>query len=171
MACSRTFLLVMLLTAFGMQLDAQDFSVPRNYTLDTREDYERLQPWILKCIEYLESAPFDKRLDRRKEANAFLVKWLTGSPTVSITLLPYVMELTAINKDFLIIYMGGWTRHVLENPDSTNEIDCHLAAVGAVLRVYQENETVKKNTALDALVDLEHDGRLEAWVRKNAGFE
>jgi hypothetical protein len=153
------------IVVFVQFASAQVFVPPTKYKLESQEDYTKLEPDILKCIDYLEAAPFNDDLDKQKEANAFFVKWLTGSAHVSVDILPYVMELTKENKQFLVTFMGGWTKYALQNPDSIDKATCHLAGVRAIIRVYQQNKTVEEDDAVAELVTLDNDGKLNEWLQ------
>lgn len=146
---------------------AQNFDVPKNYKLEKAEDYAKYVPEILKCIDYLESTPLDSATEKRKEANAFLLKWLTGSPTVSIDLQKYVTDLSERNNDFMMIFMGGWTRYVLQSKNSPDKFECHLAGLRDILRVYQRGKGVKKDKKIEKLIALDRqEGKLDEWLRK-----
>ncbi|MBI5474197.1 MAG: hypothetical protein HY961_17820 [Ignavibacteriae bacterium] len=159
-----TLILICMVT-FVDRTSAQDFTTPAKYKLESQEDYTKLEPDILKCIDYLEAAPFDDDLDKQKRANAFFMKWLTGTAHVSVEILPYVMDLTKENKEFLLTFMGGWTKYALENPDSTEKAACHLAGLKAIIRVYQQNKTVEEDDAVAELVTLDKEGKLNDWLQ------
>ena len=99
------------------------------------------------------------------------MKWLTGTARVSIDVLPYVMDLTKGNKQFLITFMGGWTKYALQNPDSATKAACHLAGLRAIIRVYQQNKTVKEDETVAELVELDRDGKLNDWLQPQLEFK
>jgi hypothetical protein len=143
---------------------SQEFRVPENYKFKSQDDYTHNEPDILRCIDFLENAPMDH--DGRKAANAFLLQWLTGTARVSVTVQPYVMGLVEENKDLLAVYLGGWSRVVLQNASTKDMIDCHVAAVQSVLRAYRHCSGIEQDDALDDLVALEKEGKLREWVVK-----
>jgi hypothetical protein len=143
---------------------SQVFMVPEGYAFKSQEDFTRYEPDILRAVDFLESASMDKDAEKRKEANAFLLQWLTGTAHVTVKVQPYVMGLVQENKDLLAVYLGGWSRFVLQNPSNKTELDCHIAGVQSVLKAYQLCSGVKKDARLDDLLALEKEGKLREWV-------
>jgi hypothetical protein len=157
--------LFMILIFGKTNLNAQDYTPPENVKLEKPEDYAKYEPEVIKCIQYLEKAPLNN-LNKRKDANIFFMKWITGSPNVNIDILPYLMDLVNENKDFIITFMGGWTKYALDSSDFKNKVNGHLAGLQAIIRVYKENEGAKSDDAVDELVAIEKEGKLEKWLRE-----
>lgn len=146
-------------------LHAQDYTPPKDVKFEKSEDYAKYEPEIIKCIEYLNTTSLNE-VDKRIEANRFFMMWLTGAPNVTVDILPYLMDLTKVNKDFLIIFMGGWTKYAIESKDYKNKVNGHLAGLRAIIRVYKQNKGVKSDDAIDDIASLEKNGKLEKWVQE-----
>ena len=157
-------LFAIILSAFI--LNAQEFEVPKNYKLEKKEDYKPYENDVLAAIEYLETSPFDKNIEKRKEVNAFLLKWMTGVPYVKIEMNSYVLELTKKNKDFLMIFLGGWTRYALQNPEGNNKFDGNLAGIQNIINVYTTADGIKKDKKVEKLIKLQKKGELEKWLKE-----
>lgn len=157
-------LLAIVLFFGNITLLAQDYEPPKNVKYEKQEDYAKYETDVIKCIEYLEKAPLDNS-NNRIAANTFFITWISGSPNVSIEIHPYISNLTKENKDFLITFMGGWTKYALENHDYKDKIKGHLAGLHAIIRVYKENKSVKSDDAVDELVSIDKDGKLEDWLQ------
>ena len=154
--------LAIFLIVFAPLAICQEFKVPEGYKFSSQQDYTRYEPDVIRCVAFLESAPMDH--SERKSANAFLVQWLTGTSHVGVQVLPYVMDLVSENKDLLAVYLGGWSRLVLQSTTSPDAIDCHLAGVHSVLKAYQTCEGIDSDSALDELLALDKEGKLREWV-------
>ncbi len=162
---TRTMLavFVVFLLSTGLVL-AQEFQVPENYRFETKEDYARYVPDVLRCIDYLEAAPLDA--EGREEANAFLMKWITGSPTVKIQILPYAVHLVQNNKPLLMIYLGAWTKHDILYPEETDSLAGQMAGLESMLMVYSKGEGVEQDETLDDLLEREQDNTLREWLEE-----
>jgi len=158
-----TSLLLFVLLSVGMAA-AQQFTTPENYAFNSRDDFAKYEPQIIQFTQYIELAPVNDLSDTRKEANAFFMKWLTGAPNVSVDLQPYVMNLASNNKQFLLLFMGGWTRYALQHPGKADKLQCHLAGVESILKAYTGGNGVKEDDAVAELVQLQKDGKLTDWV-------
>src|ERR1700679_3255172 len=98
------------LLAICFKASAQTYEVPKNYTLKTKDDYAKYEPEVIHTVDWLQQASWDEPIEKRKEANAFLMAWLTGSPNVSISIGKPLMDLVDKNKELLIIFMGGYAK-------------------------------------------------------------
>jgi hypothetical protein len=71
-------------------INAQEFVVPKEYVLVAKEDYSKYEKDIIACANWMETSPLDKDKQKRLDANAFMMKWLTGSPTVNVSIINVV---------------------------------------------------------------------------------
>ncbi len=159
------FLLLQILNPFY----SQDFEVPRNYSFDTQEDCKKHEPDILKCIDYIENSPVNDFSDKRKNINAFFVKWLSGTPDVSINISSYVMNLVEKNEYFLLIFLCGWTKYSLLNSYDNDEIKSNLAGLENIIKVYKMGNGVTKDIKIDKIVKIKEAGNLENWIKEQLG--
>ena len=158
------FLLTFFFTGTGV---AQTFVVPENYKLKTPEDYDKYQPDVLACIDWLEATPSDQATEKRQEATAFFITWLTGSPKVSVSVFGFVADLADKNPDLMIIFLGGGTRFILENQDAASDnFKVSMAGLNSVLDVYEKRKGVKKDKYVANLVELRKKGELDAWLKE-----
>jgi hypothetical protein len=104
---------------------AQEIQIPSNLKLEKAEDYKETEQLVLTSIEWLLKTPLSENSSKRKEVNAFLVKWMSGSPTVSIELVSGIVPLDC--PDCIILFMSGWTKYSLENNYSKNKVECAVA--------------------------------------------
>jgi hypothetical protein len=48
---------------------AQEFEVPKDYSLKKKEDYTKYEKDIIACINWLEETPLNQQEQKRKAAN------------------------------------------------------------------------------------------------------
>jgi hypothetical protein len=142
----------------------QTYEVPTNYQFKSKEDFASYEPQIIQTAIWLESTPIDKEAAKRQQANAFLIKWLEGSPNVTIEIQAYVMDLAKENAEFLAVFMGGWTKYKLQNIDKNDKLKLNLEGVKSVIKLYSLGGA-KKNKAIEKLAKM-NDKELEEWVSK-----
>lgn len=118
----KNVLFVVLMSFFsGITVSAQDYAVPQNYKLEDKEDYATYEPQVKETIDWLLQTPLGKNGTKRKEANTFLMAWLSGSPTVSINInADFIFFKT--NPELLMIFIAGWTKYSLENDYSKDQL-------------------------------------------------
>lgn len=128
------------------------------------EDYKETEPKVIATVNWLESTPVNEQVEKRKQQSALLVEWLMGSPSVTIELNAYIMDYCEKNKDLFTIFMGGWTKYVLENNYSKDAFEGNLAGIRSMIKVYKAGG-LKKDKKVQELVDLDANGKLEDWLK------
>ncbi len=165
----KSVLVLLLLMATGVAY-SQTFTVPKNYKLKKEEDYAKYEKDIIACATWLEETPIDEDEAKRASASVFLIDWIEGAPNVTISLDSKIVNFNEKNKDLLIIFMAGWTKHALQNPDDKSEVNGCVAGLKSVAAFYKKNEkNLKKDKNVIALQQRIDDGTLEAWVKKQMG--
>lgn len=161
--CVFTSLLCMMsILAFS-----QDFQVPTKYEFQSKEDYQPYEPQVLKAIEWALNTPLDQESEKRQEVYIFLMKWLTGTPNVSIDINFDVVHISKTNQDLLFPFMLGWTRYALTNNYSKDKLQGNTAGIEAAVEFYKKN---KKNLIKDKDIEkfdkLIQKGKLKEELQK-----
>ena len=164
----QLLLTLFILCSMSLTVKAQDFEIPKDITLEAPEDYKKYNQDVIDGITWLENTPLNEQESKRKNTSAFLMLWMTGTPTVSIEVSSYVVELTESNPDLLITFLGGWTKYVLENPNDSDKFKGNLAGLKSILEVYKKNKKtgIKKERAVEKLIKLKSEEDLEKWLKK-----
>jgi hypothetical protein len=165
----RTFTLTFILALISTGLFSQGFEVPKNYKLDNAKDYAQYQDDVVKCFDWLMKTPLNEQTEKRGEANAFLLKWLSGSPDLSIDIKPDIVTFMGTSPDLLMIFMGGWAKYSLESKDFSNKIAGSKAGIEAVIEFYTKNrDLMSKDKNVEKYIKMKDKGTLKAYIEKNA---
>lgn len=144
---------------------AQTLEIPTNYSLETPEDCEALHPTVVQVIDWLQDTPIDEQKDKRTLANAFFIQWLEATPYVGIELHMEFLGYVEKNPELLSIFMGGWAKFAINNPDQKADMPAGaIAGTEAVLAFVNANPGIKKRKALKKLYALQEEGELEDWI-------
>lgn len=165
----KTITLTLILTIISIGLYSQDFEVPKNYKLDKAEDYAPYEQDVIKCFDWLMKTSINEQTAKRKEANAFLLKWLSGSPNVSIEIKQEIVTFMGTSPDLLMIFMGGWAKYSLESKDFKNKIAGSMAGIESVIEFYTKNKDfMTKDKNVEKYIKMKDKGTLKAYIEKNA---
>jgi len=165
-ALKQVFIIALLIVISHLAV-GQSFTVPKNYTLKEVSDYAKYEKDIIDCVIWLENTPVDEQRNKRSKANQFLIQWVTGSPNLTISINSKIVNFTDKNPDLLIIFLGGWAKYALENPEyKDDEVKCNLAGLRSVIKVYKKRNGMKKDRNVEKLIKLEKKGELEEWVKQ-----
>lgn len=142
---------------------AQEVNIPKDLKFENAEDYKKTEPLVLRATEWLVKTPVSENPDKRKEINAFLMKWMTGSPTVSIELVSGIVPLDC--ADCLMSFMSGWTTYSLENNYSKNKVDGAVAGAENAIEFYLNNKSeLGKNSDMEKLIKQQKKGKLPEYI-------
>lgn len=162
-----TFVLLFVTMTIG--LNAQDFEVPKNYTLDKVEDYASYEQDVINCVGWLMKTPLNVETEKRKNANAFLLKWLTGSPNVHLDIKQEILTFMTTSPDLLMIFMGGWAKYSLETKDFDDKVAGNHAGIISVIDFYTKNkELMRKDKNVEKYIKMKEKGKLKDFIKKNA---
>ncbi|MFN8241414.1 MAG: hypothetical protein U0X39_11795 [Bacteroidales bacterium] len=155
------------LTFMFMSLGAQDLSLPE-FKAAKPEDYTSYETDVLRCINWFTSTPVNVQEGRRKEAYAFFMKWLTGTPFVSVNLTEKIVTFTEPNGDLLFVFMGGWTKYAIETRDNKNVYMGNLKGIESVLEFYTRNrDFLAKDKNVEKYLRMKEKGTLEEFIKAN----
>ncbi len=133
-------------------------------TLNVKEDYSKYETDIINAAKWLEETDLDKETDKRQRVNAFVVKWVSGSPTVTVSIDEPLMRIVGGNPALLSIYVASYSRSVLENKASPNGFLAVKAGLLSVVKVYKKGIGVTRNRQLDKLARMDQDSQIEDYI-------
>jgi hypothetical protein len=142
------------------------FEVPANVQLNVKEDYTKYEPDIISASNWLESNPLDREPEKRKEVSAFVMKWIIGSPSVNVSLTEQIQKLYGKNASLLIIYMGSYIKHFLENKSTATVFSGTKAGLISMMNVYKKDIDIIKSKEMEKLIKLTDENKLDEYVHE-----
>ena len=157
----------LILGMFILTTNAQKFEVPKNVKMDKAEDFEQYHQDVLACINWLQETPINKEEKKRKDASAFFLRWVTGTPYITMKIYTGTLFYVEDNPDLMTIFLGGWTKYALENPEEKDDqVEGNLAGIKAVIAFYEANKkNLKRDKQLEKLAKKD-DASLREWVQE-----
>ena len=160
-----TTALITLLLSLTFISSAQDFQVPADLP-STKEDFIKSEPDFIAAAKWLESTAIANDMDKRTKVNAWVIAWISNSPTVTIEIRGAMIKPFDKNPQLLSVYMAGFTRYSLENNYSKDELLCNIAAMKSVVKCCNLGGEIKKDKNLTKLLDADKEGKLEDWIKE-----
>jgi hypothetical protein len=160
------FFLLTLLTCSAMIAQAQAPFNPAtveaiNFT--TTEDYLKHEAIVIEAAKWLESTPPDENDAMRKKVNAFVIKYLSGSPNVTLTLDVAITDLFDENAHLLVLYMASYSRYCLEHKGSANRQSATKAGLLSTINVYKKGIGISRDKNLAKLTKMT-DAELDQYI-------
>jgi len=160
--------MTLILTLISIGVLAQTFEVPENYKLENSIDYDTYENDVINCVDWLMKTPLNEQIEKRKEANAFLFKWISGSTKVHIEVKQEIVTFMDA-PELLMIFIGTWAKHSIESKDFNNRIDGTMTGVESVIDFYTKNKgLISKNKGVEKYIKMKEKGTLKEYVEKNA---
>jgi hypothetical protein len=164
---NRVLLMACICLAVGAK--AQTDSLLQNPLPTTKEEFTASEPRVIHTINYLETTPIDKQGDDWRAQAGILTAWLTKAPEVTVDINEKTTPFIKKNPELLFIYIGGWTRYVLQNGYSKDPVQGNVAGIKSAIKVYKLGNGLKKDKEMEKLIKLDESGGLEAWVLAQLG--
>jgi len=162
----KTFL-ILLFSLISIGVFSQEFEAPKNFEPKLKEDYAPFEPQILDAINWSLNTPLNEQSEKRQEVYAFFMKWITGTPSVSIELRAKHLKFSEKSPDLLVPFIMGWTKYTLENNYSRDIIKGNEAGIITAVKFYEDNKKhLKRNKEIESLSKLIREGKLEEELHK-----
>ena len=160
----KNILSLLLLAALTTTLNAQSYQLP-DYEFKSAEDYTTYANDFVAALEWFETTKHKDSFPLRQEVSAFLLKWLEGTPTVTLELKAEVVTFMDAPELFLL-YMAGWGRYAIQN-NSKDKAAGSLAGVETAMNYYIQNKAdFGKNKEMDKYVKMHEKGKLKKFMER-----
>lgn len=140
--------------------------LPKEYVWNSPEDYRQDTELMKKTLRWLSMAPLNVDLAKRSEANAFVLKWLSGSPDYVIAIdtskLPFIEE----HPELLDSFIHGMALAYLAKGNSITAADAHSAGFQAVVQVAEQSKTLSKSRRLKPLFKAARKNEMKKYAEK-----
>jgi hypothetical protein len=131
--------------------------------LKTKEDYIKHEPTLIQAAQWLETTPLDVEPDKRKAYGAFAIRYISGSPSITVEIGNLLMDLVKKNESLLPIYLASYGRHVLESKGTATQLSSSKAALTSIINVYKRGVLMTKNKEMNKLLKFT-DAELEIYI-------
>lgn len=160
-------LLVALSFSLNQNINGQKYTPPQIREIKSPEEFIKLEPEVLKGIDYLLNSPVDKDQDNRKATATFLMLWMSESPDVSIVLDQTIAPFLECG-DCLIAFMTGWTKYAIENKYPKDKLKGALAGIENTVALYLKNrKSLGKIKSIENFRKMKAAGKLENYIAQH----
>ena len=127
------------------------FSLPEKIQLNNREDYAKYEKVVIHAAIWLEQTDLDKEVEKRRDIDVFVIKWVSGTPAFTLNLDEPLSVLTEKNPELLALYIASYSRNFLENKNTASNFSATKAALKSIAIVYKKGIDVARNKQLEKL--------------------
>lgn len=154
------FIALCLLLVQGVR--AQKLVVPAIPGSIEKEGYAQYVPDVMNCIDWMKThAPSEQG---QKDASAFVLWWLSGSPDIRMELNSDVVKFE--NGSLLMILLGGWAQYAIQQKDNDQVKGCYAGLETALGYYEQYKDELGKDKGAEKLLKMRKKGTLKEFVEK-----
>ena len=156
------------LTIFSFTF-AQELKVPKDYTLKTKDDFNKYQNQAIECMNWLDNNKFDEYVDIRKEAYKFVLIWIITNQNFELIYLSVINDDILSDKqpfidELLMAYYVGMAKFTISNPKKEN-IKYQIAGIDNLLKVADNNSHLNfKSKVVIKYTKMKNSNQLETWL-------
>ena len=165
----KKVILILIMGLFSIGLQSQNFEVPKDYKLKKAEDYASYENTVIDCVNWLETVPLNEQVNKRKDANTFLLEWVSGSPNTHVEINQAIVTFSTTSPGMLMVFIGGWVKYALEEKGNDDKVAGGLAGLESVIEVYKSNKNIiGKDKNIEKYIKMQSKGKLLDYVRENS---
>lgn len=140
------------------------FALPQKIQLKEKEDYAKYEKVVIEAAIWLEQTDLDKDVEKRRDIDVFIIKWVSGTPAFTLNLDEPISVLTNKNPELLALYIASYSRNILENKSSASNFNATKAALKSISRVYRKGIDVSRNKQLEKLTKFTTESQWNDFV-------
>lgn len=156
--------LMLLFLFVGISATAQVYEVPKNYVLKSKSDYARYEDDIIKTADWIQHTAWTAQPEKMEAATQFFLKWIKGTPAVTIRLTEAVMNLSDRNPSLGFVYMAQYAKYALQHKADFDVTNANVEAIRALIAKYDIEPSYKKDNDVEELIELDKEGELNDWI-------
>ena len=169
MTMTRAFILslVFIQTLF-LTVNAQtNFELPQNIELKSKDDYSKYEATMTGAAKWLEETDLDKDADKRKQVNSFVLKWVSGSPTVNVDITEQLAKIYGKNIQLLGVYLASYASNFIQNKTSATKFTATKAGLISMMNVYKKGIDISRSKEMEKMIRLTSDNKLDDYIFDN----
>jgi hypothetical protein len=142
----------------------KEFNLPENIRLRDKEDYAKYEKLVIEASIWLEKTDMDKDVEKRKKIEAFVIKWVDGTPAFTLNLAYPVSILSDRNPELLAIYIASYARNIIENKKKADSFNAIKAGLKSITIVYKKGIDVSRNKELEKMGKFTSDTQWDDYI-------
>jgi hypothetical protein len=132
-----------------------------NYSWRTAEDYQRDQERVIEVLKWLCKTPMGEEVKQRSVANAYVMEWLAGTPSLRLELEISPFSLFENYPELLFPFVHGAALYALQRSSQVNPPKLHAEGFEVVAQLAQQSEILSKEAEVKKLIKAYRKKTLE----------
>ena len=144
---------------------SQNSSQYDNILLHTAADYRKAEPQVMLAADYVYSSPIDKEDLNRKNAIAFVMKWMQGTSDYPFGMDETISKIAYGDNEVLSLYFICLAKYALSKGKGVDREELKYNAY-VLLATYCENplNNYKHKGEVKKLIEAKNQGKLKEYL-------
>lgn len=144
---------------------SQNTSQYDNIPLTSAANYRKAEPQVILASDYVYSSPVDKENTNRKNAIAFIMKWMGGNSDYSFGMDETISKIAGGDNDVLSMYFVCLAKYALSKGKGVDREELKYNAY-LLLAKYCENpaNNYKPKGEIKKLIDANNQNKLKEFL-------
>lgn len=164
----RFLLILVFAVAMNVYVSAQPGrcpKIPNESKWESAEDYTKDRELIVKVLKWLCASPYGLDIEQRDIANAFVLEWLAGSPTVLLNITTDFIPFFESHPELFYSFIHGMALYSLENPDIKDEQSKYQSGFQAVADLITQSKDYSHDKELRDLLKASKKNKMPEYTR------
>jgi hypothetical protein len=148
-----------------LNLFSQNASQYDNIPLNTAADFRKAEPQVILAADYVYSSPIDKENLNRKNAIAFVMKWMAGTSDYSFGMDETITKVSNSENEILGIYFTCLAKYALSKGKGVDREEAKYNAY-VMMADYCENpaNNFRMRGEVKKMVEAKKQGKLKEFL-------
>ena len=157
--------LSLLLMLLAVNSFSQNTSQYDNILLNTAADYRKAEPMVSLAADYVYTTPIDKENINRKNAIAFILRWMQGTSDYSFAVDESMRKITNDDRELIGLYAACITGYALQKGKGVDRDELKLNSY-RMLAIYCENpaNNYKPRGEMKKMIDAKNQNKLKEYL-------
>ena len=154
-----------LLSCLAFSVFSQNSSQYDNIPLTSAANYRKAEPQVILASDYVYSSPVDKENMNRKNAIAFIMKWMGGTSDYSFGMDETISKIAGGDNDILGMYFVCLAKYALDKGKGVDREELKHNAY-LLLAMYCENpdNNYKPKGEVKKLIEAKNQDKLKEFL-------
>lgn len=151
----------------SVKLQAQDCVkpvIPSTIHWKSASAYKKETESIKRALRWLCCSPLQNELALRSQANAYVLEWLAGTPTLKLNLETKNLNFLDEYPELLFSFIHGAMLYCLEQPKQNDIALVYLSGYEAVIHLAKLDKTMRKSECIKTLKRLQKKKQLKQFI-------
>jgi hypothetical protein len=138
--------------------------IPKENKWKSASAYKKETESIKRALRWLCCCPLQSEIVLRSQANAYVLEWLAGTPTISLNIETKYLTFLEEYPELLFTFLHGAMLYCLEQPKQNDASLVYLHGYETVIRLSKSDKVIWRSETMKHLRRLMKKKELQGYI-------